>query len=243
MAQLREAQAQLAKDEAQKVRVGQDLQRYGALVARDFVSKQQYQQAQADEQGINAGIAADQAAMDESRSAGLLLHDNGTDRRADRPDHLKPGNVVRAADTAPLFTIDQITRSRCSSPCREPASDEVPVPQRRPGRWWSRRRPGRQGRPVKGSLAFFDNAIDPSSGTITLIALLPNADERLWPGQFVDVTLVLRVNEHAMHSSRRRRLRSAGRQPTSSSSTRTEMASADRSPAQTVDGRPSSPRA
>ena len=108
VAQVHEAQAQLAKDEAQKVRVGQDLQRYGALVARDFVSKQQYQQAQADEQVINASIAADQAAIDNLNvQISYYTITAPIDGRIGRIN-LKPGNVVRAADTTPLFTINQM---------------------------------------------------------------------------------------------------------------------------------------
>jgi len=38
-----------------------------------------------------------------------------------------------------------------------------------------------------GKLSFFDNAVDPTTGTIVLKALFDNADHSLWPGQFVQV--------------------------------------------------------
>ncbi|MCX7918001.1 MAG: efflux RND transporter periplasmic adaptor subunit [bacterium] len=44
---------------------------------------------------------------------------------------------------------------------------------------------------VPGTLSFLDNAIDRTTGTIRLKAIFPNADHRLWPGQFVDVILTL----------------------------------------------------
>jgi multidrug efflux system membrane fusion protein len=198
VAQLHEAQAQLAKDEAQKVRVGQDLQRYGALVARDFVSKQQYQQAQADQQTINAGIAADQAAIDNLNvQLSYYTITAPIDGRIGRIN-LKPGNVVRAADTTPLFTINQMNPIQVEFAVPQSRLDEVRTAAKAGGLVVEAQPAGDKAAPVKGKLAFFDNAIDPGSGTITLIALLPNADERLWPGQFVDVTLVLSVDEHAI---------------------------------------------
>ncbi len=198
VAQLREAQAQLAKDEAQRVKVGQDLQRYGALVARDFVSKQQYQQAQADEQAINASIEADQAAIDNLKVQ--LSYDTITapiDGRIGRIN-LKPGNVVRAADTAPLFTINQMTPIQVQFAVPQGRLGEVRAAAKGGGLEVLAQPAGDKDAPVKGKLAFLDNAIDPTSGTITLVAEMPNADERLWPGQFVDVTLVLSVDEHAI---------------------------------------------
>ncbi len=198
VAQLHQAQAQLAKDEAQKVRVGQDLQRYGALVARDFVSKQQYQQAQADEQVINASIAADQAAIDNLNvQISYYTITAPIDGRIGRIN-LKPGNVVRAADTTPLFTINQMNPIQVQFAVPQGRLDEVREAARAGTVIVEALPAGDKGPPIKGKLAFLDNAIDPGSGTITLIAEMPNADELLWPGQFVDVTLVLRIDEHAI---------------------------------------------
>jgi multidrug efflux system membrane fusion protein len=52
--------------------------------------------------------------------------------------------------------------------------------------------------PDKGELAFIDNAIDVATGTITLKAIFPNTAERLWPGQFVNISLTLRVDPQAL---------------------------------------------
>jgi membrane fusion protein, multidrug efflux system len=49
-----------------------------------------------------------------------------------------------------------------------------------------------------GSLAFVDNAVDPSTGTIKLKGTFPNTDRRLWPGQFVRVTLRLTTQANAV---------------------------------------------
>lgn len=42
-----------------------------------------------------------------------------------------------------------------------------------------------------GTLTFIDNAVDQTTGTITLKATLANRDETLWPGQFVDVSVLV----------------------------------------------------
>ena len=50
----------------------------------------------------------------------------------------------------------------------------------------------------KGHLTFFDNAVDPNSGTVTLKAEFPNKDGSLLPGQFVDAELLLTVEPDAL---------------------------------------------
>jgi membrane fusion protein, multidrug efflux system len=58
--------------------------------------------------------------------------------------------------------------------------------------------PGDGGPPLAGGLTFVDNAVDSSTGTIQLRATFDNAETRLWPGQFVNVTLTLRVEQAAI---------------------------------------------
>ena len=48
-----------------------------------------------------------------------------------------------------------------------------------------------EGRPEQGNLAFVDNAVDRTTGTIKLKAEFKNAEKRLWPGQFINVALTL----------------------------------------------------
>jgi multidrug efflux system membrane fusion protein len=52
--------------------------------------------------------------------------------------------------------------------------------------------------PSTGTVTFIDNSVDQTTDTIRLKATFPNADHRLWPGQFVEVTLRLSVDEHAI---------------------------------------------
>jgi multidrug efflux system membrane fusion protein len=58
--------------------------------------------------------------------------------------------------------------------------------------------PGDSGQPITGKIFFFDNQIDPTTGTISLKAIFDNADERLWPGEFVNVSTTLRTDPDAI---------------------------------------------
>ena len=49
-----------------------------------------------------------------------------------------------------------------------------------------------------GTLTFIDSSVDPTTDTIKVKASFPNADHMLWPGQYVDVTLQLAVEPHAI---------------------------------------------
>ncbi len=57
---------------------------------------------------------------------------------------------------------------------------------------------GTVGEASQGTLTFIDNAVDATTGTITLKATFPNRDRRLWPGQFADVSLVLALEKGAV---------------------------------------------
>jgi len=57
---------------------------------------------------------------------------------------------------------------------------------------------GDSGPPETGKVEFFDNSVDVGSGTIGLKAIFANAQQRLWPGQFVNVSMTLRVEEKAL---------------------------------------------
>ncbi|MGH7534959.1 MAG: efflux RND transporter periplasmic adaptor subunit, partial [Gemmatimonadales bacterium] len=54
------------------------------------------------------------------------------------------------------------------------------------------------GRPERGRVSFVDNTVDTATGTIRLKGVFPNAEKRLWPGQFVDVVLTLTETPNAI---------------------------------------------
>ncbi len=100
------------------------------------------------------------------------------------------GNVV-TANSSTLLTIERLDPIYADFTVTE---NDLPAVQRnsRGGELKVEvRLPDEPDKPVVGRLTFLDNSVQSTSGTVMLRATVPNADRRLWPGQFVNVRLVL----------------------------------------------------
>ena len=189
-AALRLAEAQLAKDRALLEKAESDTKRYEGLVKQDFVTKEQYDQIIATAAALRAGVAADQASVDNARLQ--LAYCTITAPVEGRTGNLnvKVGNLVKADDASPLVTINQIRPifATFSVPAQllpkltRRNDDHIAV---------TATLPQSSSAPETGELTFIDNAVDTATGTILLKATFANRDERLWPGQFVDVVVTL----------------------------------------------------
>jgi multidrug efflux system membrane fusion protein len=189
-AALRQAEAQLARDQAMLDKAAADVKRYADLVAQDYVTKEQYDQITADAASLRAAVAADQAAVE---TATLNLeYCTITAPVTGRTGVLsvKVGDLVKANADTGMVTIN---RTR-------PIYVAFSVPAQRLGAILAHRAnrigvsatlPGEDAPTATGKLTFVDNAVDTATSTILLKATFPNTDERLWPGQFVDVTVTL----------------------------------------------------
>jgi membrane fusion protein, multidrug efflux system len=196
-AQVHQVEAQLARDQAQLANAKRDVKRYEPLVAKDFVSHQQYDTATTTARALEAAVAADEAQLQNSKV--LLSYDTiiaPIDGRVGMVT-IKAGNSIKANDL-PLVTINQIkpiyvgfSLAQAELPALREAMTKGPVEVRvRPQ--------GDEGPPVKGMVAFFDNTVDIPSGTIIVRAKFDNGDQRLWPGQFVNVSVTTRVDPEAL---------------------------------------------
>ncbi len=194
-AALRLAEAQVARDRALLEKADADTRRYEGLVKQDFVTKEQYDQIVATAASLRAAMAADQATVDNARLQ--LSYCTITSPVEGRTGNLnvKVGNLVKADDTNPLVTINQIrpifatfsVPAQLLPQLKQRDGDKITVAATLP-----------QGAatPEIGALTFVDNAVDTSTSTILLKATFANADERLWPGQFVDVVVTLGEEEN-----------------------------------------------
>lgn len=197
-AQLEQAQANLAHDQALLVSAQREVERQNSLVKKNFASKQAVDQARASADSLQASVAADQAAVD-----AVKVQLSYTEIRAPIDGragvvNLPRGNMVKANDTGSLVVLNQL----------RPIYIAFALPQRELPRvrqamaagplTVSATVPGDTGPPLEGTLTFVDNAVDASTGTIQLRATFENAETRLWPGQFVNVTLTLRVESAAI---------------------------------------------
>ena len=193
-AALRQAQANLARDRAQLAQAVNDEKRYGYLLEQGVGSREQYDQAHATAQALRGTAMADQAAVQtaqinlgyteirspiDGRTGNLMLH---------------PGNLVKANDAgSAIVIINQVRPIYVDFNVPEKDLDQVRGAMNGHQLAVTAHPRSRQADVASedGRLSFIDNAVNATTGTFELKGLFPNDTERLWPGQFVDVTLTL----------------------------------------------------
>lgn len=198
-AQLAQIEAQIRKDQTQVVQAKRDLQRYEELFAKNAGTLVQRDNAHTALKTAEAQLEADEASKTSVQT--LLSY---TEIRAPFSGRIgsiasKAGAVVRVGDntaTSTLATINQIDPIYVSF-----AIPQVILPDLRAAM---------ASGPVKvtaivddqkkrsGVMAFIENNVDPNTGTVTAKARIDNANELLWPGQFVKVEITLGIEADAM---------------------------------------------
>jgi multidrug efflux system membrane fusion protein len=201
-AQLAQSEANLERDRAQLQRAQAEVKRQTELATRGVASVQKLEDVQTAVAVLDAAIRADQAAIENAR-----VNLNYTTIRAPITGrtgaiNLKRGNLVKSNDTTqqavPLVTITQLRPIYVTFTVPERhltqirtavASERLPVIVMVPDQPQT---------PIAGALTFVDNQVDVATGTISLKGTFANDDARLWPGQFVNVTLTLGVQANAL---------------------------------------------
>ena len=190
-AALRQSQANALRDRAARDQARSQERRYQDLLAKNFVSKEAYAQIRTNAETAEATAQASQAALENAR-----LNLEYCTIRSPLDGYvgkvlLQAGNLVKANDVNPLVVINQVRpiyvnfavpeqylpevrKYNAQSPLR---AEVVPADPAAPR--------------LGGRLAFVDNAVDPSTGTIRLRAQFANENAALWPGQFVTISLQL----------------------------------------------------
>ncbi|HWI26003.1 MAG TPA: efflux RND transporter periplasmic adaptor subunit [Stellaceae bacterium] len=196
-AQVLQAQAQLARDKAQLVNANRDVGRYAPLVKKDFVSHQQYDTAVTTAQALEAGVQADEAALQNAKvQLSYYTITAPIDGRLGMV-MAKVGNDVKANDV-PFLTLNQVKPIYVNFSVAERALPAIRAAMAAGPVKVEARPAGDKGAPAVGKLAFFDNTVDATTGTIALRAVFDNQDERLWPGQFANVSLILGDDANAL---------------------------------------------
>jgi multidrug efflux system membrane fusion protein len=196
-AALAQAQANLARDEAQLRNAEAEAVRYGELVKKDYVTREEYGRIVAGAEAARATAAADRAAIDnarvslsyceirsplDGRTGGLQVH---------------AGNIVRANDTDPMVVINQIAPVYVQFAVPESDFQRIRASQSRAAVPVAAMPQG-SAQAESGQLSFVDNAVDPQTGTITLKAAFPNKHRTLWPGQYVNVIMTIGSHDAAV---------------------------------------------
>ena len=194
---LARARAALARDKVLSDQAQLELRRDGELLAKKMLAQEEYDKAKSGADAVVETLKADQSAID----AAQIDLDNcritsPIDGRAGRV-LVHAGNLVTANDVA-LVTINQIKPIDIFFSLPQAELDRVRAYQNKAELAVVATIPGEPDQPEKGSLTFIDNRVDDSNGTIEIGATFPNPDERLWPGRYVLVHLVLTVLHDAV---------------------------------------------
>jgi membrane fusion protein, multidrug efflux system len=189
-AALNQARANLARDHATGYQAAVDEQRYRTLWRAGVGSRQQYDQSHATAASSSALVAADRAAVE---TATLDLEFSQikapvAGRTGSLQSHV--GDLIKEDADTPMVTIAQIEPIYTAFSIPEKNLAEVRRNMEIHPLAVSAVLPGDQDAET-GTLAFVDNTIDETTGTIMLKGLFPNHDRRLWPGEFIDVRLTL----------------------------------------------------
>jgi membrane fusion protein, multidrug efflux system len=192
-AALEQAEAAKQKDEAQLVGAKLDLDRFAKLLGTGYQTRQSY-----DEQTALVGQAAgaingDKAAID---TAKLNLDyadirspiDGRTGARL-----VDKGNLVHASDNTALVTITEVKPIFVSFTLPQDTLDEIRQQQQKKPLLVRAYTSDGDTLLSEGKLTLIDNSIDQATGTIHLKARFDNEDERLWPGEFVSLRVILRM--------------------------------------------------
>ena len=195
---LDQATAKRAADEAQLANARLDLQRYSALARSDYASRQSVDTQYALVAQVAANIQGDQAAIDTAKlnlgftritaplggRVGLRLID--------------AGNLIHATDATGLVTITQIKPISVVFSLPQDTLPDVMQAMQAGKLTVSARSANNQTELAAGQLETIDNTIDQTTGTYKLKAVFANADQHLWPGQFVNVALRVRDLKDAL---------------------------------------------
>jgi multidrug efflux system membrane fusion protein len=196
-ATLQQAEAVVERDRAQLANAEQDVTRYEALVGKDYVTAQQFEQVKTTAASLKATLASDEAAAQQARlNVQYATIRSPISGRAGSLQ-VRTGYLAKIPASTPLVTINQIhpilvrfaVPSASLQRIRQYASTSLPV---------SAHPVNAPGAASTGTLSFVDNAIDTTTGTILLKGSFENKDGALWPGEFVTASLQLFQQQNAV---------------------------------------------
>jgi multidrug efflux system membrane fusion protein len=197
-AALQQAQANLDRDQAQAANAVQQAKRFDELAARGIATREQVDTSRTTVAALNATVEADKAAVENAkvqlqyatiaapisgRTGALMVHE---------------GNLVRANDQTPLVVINQVTPMSVSFAIPEARLPELKKYMAAGALRVTANPPNDDAAPAVGKISFVDNAVDQTTGTIKVKGTFPNADRRLWPGQYVNVVITLTTDPAAI---------------------------------------------
>jgi len=193
-AHLQQAEANVARDRANLEKALSDEKRYGDLSQKGISPKTKLEEAETSVAALRAAIRASEATVEIARlNLEYATIKAPIDGRVGAM-LLTPGNMVKANDTQSIMMLTAV----------KPINIAFALPEQHAGELRERLKSadpltveaivqGDDTSREKGQLFFINNAVDPTTGTITLMARFANNEERLIPGQFVRARVEMTV--------------------------------------------------
>ena len=195
---VKQAEANLARDNAQLKNMREQVKRYAELVEKQYVSREQYDQIRTNADAMESVVDADKAALDNAKVQLSYCYIYSPVNGRVGSLLVNEGNLVRVNDGTPLVVINQVSpmnvtfsvpENHLADLQRLMAGGQLKV---------AASFPSDEGRPELGVLEFVDNTVDRATGTIKLKGVFTNNQRRLWPGQFINVALTLSTQADAV---------------------------------------------
>ena len=196
-AALKQAEANLQRDIAQAKHAREDARRYESLIQKGVVPQQQYDKFRSDADALEATVLADRAAVENAKiQLGYCSLHSPIDGRTGSLI-VKEGNIIKAEDIN-LVVINQIIPIDVAFSVPEQFLPEIKKYIAVGKLQVEALIPMNEERPERGVITFIDNAVDTNTGTIRLKGTFANRENKLWPGQFVNVVLTLTTEPNAI---------------------------------------------
>jgi multidrug efflux system membrane fusion protein len=191
---LDQAIARRAQDFATLTNAQRDLARYNTLANGGYASRQQAETQSAAVQGGQSQIAADQAAIEAAALNLSFTHITAPIDGRVGLRQINPGNLVHATDSQGIVLITQLHPIGVLFTLPEEAVPDIADAMHAGPAPTVQAVDSETGRLLdSGTLLTADNTISTATGTITLKAVFPNTENRLWPGEFLRARIKLRT--------------------------------------------------
>jgi RND family efflux transporter MFP subunit len=193
-AQIEQAEGVLAKDQAQLEGAQRDLKRYSDLLAKGATTQVNVDNAKTQSDILIGAVKADQSALDN-----LRVQKSYTTIRAPfsgriSAANVKVGNFVRPADTAPLAVINQMAPVYVTFAIPQRVLVDLREAMAKGDSKVIATIPGHK-RSEDGKVAMVENAVDSTTGMVTVRGIMNNESETLWPGILVQTKLIIRSED------------------------------------------------
>jgi membrane fusion protein, multidrug efflux system len=191
-AQIAQAEAAVARDQAQLEMAERDLRRYSELVGKGATPQINVDNARTQGDTMRASIRADNAALENLKVQLSFCFIRAAISGRISQASVKVGNFARSADLVPIATINQIAPVYVTMMVPQRSLPDLRIAMAESDTSVAAIIPG-ETRRASGTIAMIENAVDPTTGMATVRAIMPNEDELLWPGTLVTSEVTLRT--------------------------------------------------